>query len=189
MQSMLERAKRDDKVLINAAREIKKPSGKRKGSVFVVSPEKVEQIRAKFDAEGKAIVAVLAYSGMRPGELLSLRWSDIGKQTLRVEQGTDPDGTTKETKTGAHRSVVLLAPLAADLEAWRKSANGSPRPLCSPRTVAPGRRAIGAIGASESSLRLRATPAYRSGARMTFATASPLYGCTRASATFKWPLG
>jgi integrase len=103
-----------------------KAVGKRKGSVAVLPPEKVETIRAKLDAEGKAIVSVLAYAGLRPGELLSLRWSDVGKQTLRVEQGTDPDGSTKETNTGAHRNVILLAPLAADLKEWRKSANGSP---------------------------------------------------------------
>ncbi|HEY2180091.1 MAG TPA: hypothetical protein VGH09_00285 [Solirubrobacteraceae bacterium] len=69
MQAMLERAKRDGKVKLNASREVKKPSGKRKGSIAVVSPEKVEQLRAHLDDEGKALVSVLAYSGVRPGTL------------------------------------------------------------------------------------------------------------------------
>jgi integrase len=85
-------------------------------------PEKVEQIRAKLDAEGKALVSVLAYSGVRPGVALSLRWSDVGTKTLRIEGGTDPDGSTKETKTGPARSVILLPPLAADLKAWKRAA-------------------------------------------------------------------
>jgi integrase len=126
MQAMLDQALRDEKIKSNAARLVKKPSGKRKGSIQIVTPEQIEKIRAKLDDEGRMIVSVLAYAGLRPGEALALRWSDVGAKTLRVEQGSDPDGSAKETKTGAQRNVILLKPLAADLAAWRKSQNGSP---------------------------------------------------------------
>jgi integrase len=128
MQAMLERALRDEKVRLNAARIVKKPSGRRKGSILVVPPEKVEQIRANLaEPEGRTLVSVLAYSGLRPGEALALRWSDIGTKTIRVEGGSDPDGSAKETKTGVHRNVPLLKPLADDLNEWRSRQNGSPR--------------------------------------------------------------
>jgi integrase len=128
LQTIMDRAERDGSIPrgSNPVRLVKKPSGKRKGEAAAIPPEKVEQIRAKLDDEGKALVSLLAYSGMRPGEALALRWSDVGTKTLRIEGGTNPDGSTKETKTGPARSVVLLTPLAADLKKWRKLANGSP---------------------------------------------------------------
>jgi integrase len=125
MQAALDRALRDEKIATNPVRAVKKPSGRRKGSVTVVTPEQVEKIRAKLDAEGSALVSVLAYAGLRPSEALALRWPDIGKKTIRVERAIDLDGSAKDTKTGAERSVVLLKPLAADLKTWRVTQNGS----------------------------------------------------------------
>jgi integrase len=63
-------------------------------------------------------VSVLAYVGLRPGEALALRWSDIGLATVLVERAND-DGAVKRTKTGRSRSARLMAPVRADLAAWR----------------------------------------------------------------------
>jgi integrase len=125
MQAMLEQAVRDEKVSTNVARLVRKPSGKRKGSILIVTPEQVERIRANLDDEGRMLVSILAYAGTRPGEALALAWSGVGKQTLRVDHGSDPDGSSKETKTGKQRSVVLLKPLAEDFTVWRKDRLGS----------------------------------------------------------------
>jgi integrase len=51
---------------------------------------------------------VLAYVGVRPAELLALRWRDVRRRTLLVPVG----------KTG-HRTVKLLAPRLQDLREWR----------------------------------------------------------------------
>lgn len=74
-----------------------------------------------------ALVTVLAYAGVRPGEALALRWSDIGERTILVERATDDDGSIKTTKGRNSRSVRLLAPLAHDLKAWHLAA-GRPEP-------------------------------------------------------------
>jgi integrase len=66
-----------------------------------------------------AIVSVLAYAGLRPGEVRALRWDDVRDKTLLVQRSAGADGAAKSTKTRAHRPVRLLAPLAADLKAWR----------------------------------------------------------------------
>lgn len=71
------------------------------------------------------IVSLLAYAGLRPGELTALRWQDVGERTLRVERGTAPDGTIKATKNAKSRSVALLPSLAAELREWRL-ASGRP---------------------------------------------------------------
>ena len=51
------------------------------------------------------IVSVLAYSGLRPGELRELLWRHVRERTLLINAA----------KTGRRRTVRLLAPLAADL--------------------------------------------------------------------------
>jgi integrase len=126
MKTMLDRAMRDETISSNPANLVKKPSGKRRGAAVVIAPEKVEQIRSRLDAEGSALVSLLAYSGVRPGEALALSWSDVGEKTLRIEHATAPDGSLKATKTEAARNVVLLKPLADDLKAWKRQTNGSP---------------------------------------------------------------
>ena len=63
-------------------------------------------------------ISVLAYAGLRPGEALALQWGDIREQTILVERAVSL-GEEKDTKTAAHRTVRLLAPLAADLKQWR----------------------------------------------------------------------
>lgn len=64
------------------------------------------------------LVSVLAYGGLRPGEALALRWSDLGERTILVERATDPDGSIKSTKGRNSRSVRILAPVARDLREW-----------------------------------------------------------------------
>lgn len=57
-------------------------------------------------------------TGLRPGEALALQWRDIREQTILVERAISL-GEEKDTKTAAHRTVRLLAPLAGDLKEWR----------------------------------------------------------------------
>jgi integrase len=72
------------------------------------------------------IVALLAYAGLRPGELRGLRWSDVGESTIYVQRAADPEGSLKATKTGRRRVVQLLAPLAQDLREYRLAAGRPP---------------------------------------------------------------
>jgi integrase len=64
------------------------------------------------------LVGLMAYAGLRPGEALALRWGDVREHTLIVQRAVSL-GDVKGTKTGGSRTVRLLAPLAADLKAWR----------------------------------------------------------------------
>jgi integrase len=126
MQTILDRGVRDELIVSNPVKAIKKPSGKRAGAITVVTPEDVEKIRARMDDTGRMFVALLAGTGMRPGEVRALRWEHVQLKTIRVELGTNPDGTVKPTKTEQRRTVRLVAPLAADLKAYRK-AQGNPK--------------------------------------------------------------
>ncbi len=65
------------------------------------------------------IVSLLAYSGLRPGELRALRWEDVRERTILVQRAANPDGSIKVSKTGRRRAVRLLAPLAQELREYR----------------------------------------------------------------------
>jgi integrase len=81
-------------------------------------------MRAGLGARDATFVSVMAYAGLRPGEALGLRWSDVRERTLLIQRSISL-GDEADTKTRQHRTVRLLAPLASDLRAWRIA---SPRP-------------------------------------------------------------
>jgi integrase len=103
----------------NPAQAVRPPRIEGKARVQAIGPGDIERLRAALSARDAALVsAVLAYVGLRPGEALALRWSDIGLATVLVERAND-DGAVKRTKTGRSRSARLMAPVRADLAAWR----------------------------------------------------------------------
>lgn len=112
------------RAVLAGAMDVPVPEQTRKGvriGAYVVPDDRAPVSRTR-DA---TIVSVLAYAGLRPGELRALRWGDIAKATLVVERAADPDGRIKGTKTSSRRAVRLLAPLASDLKVLR-IAEGSP---------------------------------------------------------------
>lgn len=70
------------------------------------------------------IISILAYAGLRPEEMLALRWSDIRERTILIERAV-ADGQLVPTKNHKTRTVRLLSPLAADLRQFRV-ASGRP---------------------------------------------------------------
>jgi integrase len=115
---------------------IKQP--RRKRAIRPLTPEAVERMRASSLEPGRlreaTILSMLAYTGLRPGEVFALSWDCVGERTLIVEHGR-ADGSLKATKTDRIRTVSLLAPFASDLALWRAatSAVGSAA-LVFPRT-------------------------------------------------------
>lgn len=91
-----------------------------------VGYEMPDQRTAQVRARDALIVSVLAYSGVRPGELRALHWSDVHERTITVQRGTNPDGAVKATKNAQRRSVRLMAPLAQDLREYRLLAGRPP---------------------------------------------------------------
>jgi integrase len=73
------------------------------------------------DARDAALISVLAYAGLRPGEALGLRWGDVRERTLLIQRSISL-GEEADTKTRQHRTVRLLAPLASDSRSWRMAA-------------------------------------------------------------------
>jgi integrase len=101
---------------------VRKPSAKRQRAVAPPSVALVERMRAQLLADDRqrdaTLLAVLAYAGLRPQQALALSWHNVRNRTLLIDRAQSDEGL-KTTKTGRTRSVRLLAPLAADLNAWR----------------------------------------------------------------------
>lgn len=81
-------------------------------------PSTIEALRHASSARDATLISVLAYAGLRPQEALALTWRDVRDRTLLIERAVSL-GEEKDTKTRAHRTVRLLAPLREDLLAWR----------------------------------------------------------------------
>jgi integrase len=69
------------------------------------------------------IASLLAYAGLRPGEL---RFGDIREHTLLDQRAADPDGAIKATKNERRRTVRLLSSLAQELREYRLAVGRPP---------------------------------------------------------------
>lgn len=116
--SILQRAVEGQRITTNATRQVRKAPRPRRQEVRPLAPVTVEKMRVGSSPRDAALLSVLAYAGLRPGEALALRWGDVREQTLLVERSISL-GQEADTKTGAHRAVRLLAPLRADLLDYR----------------------------------------------------------------------
>ena len=129
--TILQRAVEGQRITTNPARLVRRARLPRREEVIALSPIQIEAMRGYLLGGGSehpqrdaTLVALLGYSGLRPGEALALRWGDIRENTLLVQRSASY-GEVKSTKTGATRAVRLLAPLRQDLAAW-SLASGRP---------------------------------------------------------------
>jgi integrase len=108
-QGILRRAVARGLIPVNPAQLAQKPRQAPLRRPEPLSPATIEAIRAQMGQRDAALVSLLAYAGLRPGEATSARWKDMGERTLHVHA----------SKTERPRTVRLLSPLLQDLLAWR----------------------------------------------------------------------
>lgn len=88
----------------------------------------VERIRHHLsDPNDRLVVSLLAYAGLRPGELVGLTWGNVRERTILVDRSVSGrgEGVTR-TKTGAVRSVQVLSPVRVDLDAVPRGGDSDP---------------------------------------------------------------
>ena len=141
--SILEHALVSGRLSANPVRRVRKARSPRREEVQPLSPAKIEAMRGALGARDATLISALAYAGLRPGEALALRWGDVREHTLLIQRAISL-GEESDTKTRQHRTVRMLASLAADLRLWRMAA-GRPddSELVSPAKKAnPGRSGL-----------------------------------------------
>ena len=117
MHGIFERARKVYGLRVNPVAEVEKPSIGRSGDIEVFSPEEVMAlVRAAASEQDAAIYLTAAFTGLRRGELLALRWRDVAfaGQVVRVRVSF-ADGHLTTPKSGKVRSVPLAPEVARSL--------------------------------------------------------------------------
>jgi integrase len=128
LQGVLRRAVEWRRLPSNPVAGLVRLSHLRDASIDARTPEQVEAIRAAIIERSSgnpvrradaALVSILAYEGLRPGEAFALEWSDVldrgrPRDRLRVVRGlSERDVTTP--KNARARAPELFGPIAAEL--------------------------------------------------------------------------
>jgi integrase len=109
VHGILKRAQRAYGLPFNAASVVERQVVRRSGDFEVYSPEEVAALaRAAASSQEGAMYVVAAYTGVRLGELLALRWRDIdyGKRLVHVRRSY-VTGQEEMPKSGRVRSVPM----------------------------------------------------------------------------------
>jgi integrase len=116
--SILQRVVEGGRLSRNPVRLVRKLARPRRRDVKPLAPVRVEAMRSAAAPRDATLISVLAYAGLRPQEALALVWGDVRERTLLIQRAVSL-GEEKDTKTRAHRTVRLFAPLREDPLAWR----------------------------------------------------------------------
>ena len=101
--AILQRAAEGGRIPFNPQRVVRKARLPLGQEVRPLAPGTVERMRLGAGARDAAILSVLAYAGLRPGELRRLRWREVRQRTLLVERGEDGHPTNCAPAGGARR--------------------------------------------------------------------------------------
>lgn len=118
LQAIFAYAVATEHVSENPVARVTKPKQSGGREVPPVAPATVERLRARLGARDALMVSVLAYSGLRPQELLAMQWDDVYERTILIRRKNVDGELYPYTKTRRNRPVKLLAPLGADLAEW-----------------------------------------------------------------------
>ncbi len=114
LHGILERARKLYRLPGNAAADVEKFPQRRSGDIEVFSPEEVwALVRAADSEQDAAIFLTAAFTGLRMGELLALRWRDVdfAGRTVRV-RASYYLGQLTSPKSGKVRAVPMAPDVA-----------------------------------------------------------------------------
>ena len=125
LHGILKRARKVWGLQLNAAAEVEKPALMRSGDIQVFSPEEVwALVRAAASEQDGAVYLTAAFTGLRMGELLALRWRDVDfpGSVVRV-RASYAAGVLTTPKSGKVRAVPLAPDVASALAQLGRRAN------------------------------------------------------------------
>jgi integrase len=115
LHGIFKRARKRYALPVNPAAEVEKPSQTTSGDIDVFSPEEIwALVRAADSEQDGAIYLTAAFTGLRLGELIALRWRDVdfAGSVIRVRASFSAAVLTTP-KSGKVRSVPMAPDVAA----------------------------------------------------------------------------
>lgn len=115
LQRVLDAAVEDRVIATSPCRRIALPKD-HDDEVGAPAVEEVEKVRAALDERWRAVVVVLAGSGLRIGELLGLRVDDVDflRRTIRVQRQRLQSNAVAPLKSKASRRIVPVGQVVVD---------------------------------------------------------------------------
>jgi integrase len=116
LHGILERARKVYGLTSNAAADVEKVPLRQSGNIDVFSPEEIWALVRVASQEDGAIFLTAAFTGLRMGELLALRWRDVDftGRTIRV-RASYYLGQLTTPKSGKVRAVPMAPDVASAL--------------------------------------------------------------------------
>jgi len=117
LNGIFKRACRLYKLPVNPMSDVERPTSRPSGDISVFSPEEVwTLVRAAESEQDAAIFLTAAFTGLRRGELVALRWRDVdfAGSAIRV-RGSYSAGQITTPKSGKVRSVPMAPEVAKAL--------------------------------------------------------------------------
>lgn len=122
LSAALTAAEEDEVIDVNPCRNMRRMPHHRK-LIKPLTPLEVEAIRyAMPTPRDKIIVSLIAYAGLRPGEVCGLVWGNIRSGMIIVDQSAQ-FGRIVPTKTRKPRTITILPSLASDLNDYVRGAD------------------------------------------------------------------
>jgi integrase len=124
LHGIFQRARKLHGLAVNPVRDVEKPPQRRSGDIEVFSPEEVwALVRAAASEQDAAIFLTAAFTGLRQGELLALRWRDVdvAGSLIRV-RASYVGGALTTPKSGKVRSVPMAPDVSERLSALTRRA-------------------------------------------------------------------
>jgi hypothetical protein len=187
LQGVFHRAVEWRRLAWNPVVGVRRVAHTRSQTIDAREPETVELIRAQLDQQTAALVSVLSYEGLRPGEAYALEWRDVlddrGKprKRLRVERALSGEEVSPRRNRNAPASPSSSSRWHANsssstsLVAVRTRARSS-SPTAKAAATCAGRTGADACGSQHSS-----RPELRTSGATTSATPAPPFSSTRAA--------
>jgi integrase len=109
---------------VNPASGVKIKCVKGKGETFAYSLDQIKNILGALSEPSKVLMAVAAYTGLRRGEIVGLKWEDYDGQSILVHRnicfGEKGEMSVELPKTEASGAPVpVIPPLRDILNAWK----------------------------------------------------------------------
>jgi integrase len=131
--AILEEALDQDLIAKNPARKLEKPKT-RPTNKRTASPAEIRVIMQCMDGKVRIALMISFVLGLRPGELLALRWDDLSDGALRIDEGTRHGKIYQPKTESSIDSVWLPAEIKAELEGLRP-ANAKPTDFVFPNAL------------------------------------------------------